>query len=332
MDGNNALVATPPTAVRSSGSGGGSGIFDPARFEHMQRVAKMMAFSTAIPDSLRVAKIKGEDGKVTEQEIPFDRILANCFMIVNQSDRWGMDPFAVAQCTSFVHGRLMYEGKLVAAVLEANLGVRLQYKFFGEDLPLKDRGLGVIVSGIIPGEIEPRTIEGTVADWHKGEKSPWNSPGAWKRQLRYMGAREWARAHAPAIMLGVITDDEADARFDRSDAPPQRQTFQERRKAAAVLVATDIPEEDVTATVVASGATSAATPETSPAADVKPTEEATADLFPADAAVIEDLEARLAKAKPADVAGIEKAMSQKLMSIGDEARAIALEIIQRAKQ
>lgn len=45
-------------------------------------------------------------------------------------------------------------------------------------------------------------------DWHKGPKSPWGNEGAWRRQLRYMGNREWARAHAPAIMLGVYVDDE----------------------------------------------------------------------------------------------------------------------------
>ena len=38
-----------------------------------------------------------------------------------------MDPFAVAQCCSVVHGKLVYEGKLVAAVLDAKLGVRLTY-------------------------------------------------------------------------------------------------------------------------------------------------------------------------------------------------------------
>ena len=68
--------------------------------------------------------------------------------------------------------------------------------------------MGVTVSGTLPGENQPRTITGRVKDWHKGAKSPWAQEGAWKRQLRYMGAREWARAHKPAVMLGIYADDE----------------------------------------------------------------------------------------------------------------------------
>lgn len=183
-------------------------MLDTAKFEHMQRIATIMAETSMIPDSLRMGKVEDEDGKMVEAPLPSHRVQANCFMVVNQAVRWGMDPFAVAQCASVVYGRLMWEGKLVAAVLDANLGVRLNYTF--SDHKAGDQQLAVTVSGTIPGETEPRTISGRVINWHKGPKSPWANEGSWKRQLRYMGAREWARAHAPAIMLGVIADDEAD--------------------------------------------------------------------------------------------------------------------------
>lgn len=171
-------------------------LFDTAQFEHMQRVAVLMARTSMIPDALRM-----KDDEPLEDAV----VIANCFMIVNQARHWRMDPFAVAQCCSIVHGRLMYEGKLVSAVLEANLGVRLHYTF---DNAAGDQ-MGVVVSGVLPGETKPRTIDGKVADWHRGAKSPWAMPSAWKRQMRYMGAREWARAYAPAIMLGVIAIEEA---------------------------------------------------------------------------------------------------------------------------
>jgi hypothetical protein len=48
--------------------------------------------------------------------------------------------------------------------------------------------------------------------------------------------------------------------------------------------------------------------------------------------VITELQTRLAKTKPEGVPAIEKLMAQKLMSIGEDARTIALGIIQRAKQ
>jgi hypothetical protein len=73
-----------------------------------------------------------------------------------------------------------------------------------------DQKLGVRVSGTLPGESKPRTVAGSVAMWHKGGKSPWANPTAWPRQLRYMGAREWCRAHKPSLMLGILTDDEVD--------------------------------------------------------------------------------------------------------------------------
>ena len=77
--------------------------FDPGRFEQMQRLANMMSHSTLVPDHLR----KG----------PREEAIANCFLVVNQAMRWGMDPFAVGQATSVISGKLVYEGKLVAAAV-----------------------------------------------------------------------------------------------------------------------------------------------------------------------------------------------------------------------
>lgn len=171
---------------------------DTARFEHMQRIASVMANSSLVPEQLRVKDNPGAT-------------VANCFLVVNQAVRWGMDPFGVAQCVAVVKGKLCYEGKLVAAVLEAKLGVRLQYDFN----EAQGENLGVTVSGVLPGEVAARTVDGTVALWRtRGDNSPWTAAGNWKRQLRYRGAREWARAHAPAVMLGVYSDDELDDMAD----------------------------------------------------------------------------------------------------------------------
>jgi hypothetical protein len=123
--------------------------------------------------------------------------------------------------------------------------------------------------------------EAAVAAWHKGPKSPWAHPGAWKRQLRYMGAREWARAHAPAIMLGVIADDEAEA-FD------DRQTTRSRPKpaiTAAAAIAADIPEimpdpvEEPAAAALAAAA-KAGKPAAAPSAAPEPAKPAPAAQAP----------------------------------------------------
>ena len=172
-------------------------VLDTGRFEHMQRIATVMAETSLIPETL-----KGENPRQT---------LANCFLVVNQATRWGMDPFAVAQCCSVVHGKLTYEGKLVAAVLDAKLGVRLTYKWSGEG-----ERMAIEVSGVLPdGVVE--SITGTVAEWKTGEKGPWK-PATYRKMLAYRGAREWARLYAPAVMLGVYSDDE----MEQLSRPPMR--------------------------------------------------------------------------------------------------------------
>lgn len=185
-------------------------VLDTARFEHMQRIATLMASTTLVPESLRGER-KGKDFT----PYPPNEVLANCFLVTNQAVRWGLDPFAVAQCCSVVHGKLTYEGKLVAAVLDAKIGVRLKYEWTDADEKMTIR-----VSGVIDGVTE--TIEGSVADWKTtGNNTPW-TPKQYRKMLAYRGAREWARLYAPAVMLGVYADDEMD-RLDaasRSAPPP----------------------------------------------------------------------------------------------------------------
>lgn len=180
-------------------------VLDTARFEHMQRIATVMAHSNLIPDTLCFEK-QGDE----KVPLPMEVVTANCFLVVNQAVRWNMDPFAVAQCVSVVHGKLCYEGKLIAAVMEGKLGVELEYEFSGQGDAMK-----VIVSGAINGKPvvdskgKPKTIEGTVGEWKTtGRGSPWEARGGHVRMLRYRGAREWGRVYAPGLMLGVYSDDE----------------------------------------------------------------------------------------------------------------------------
>lgn len=184
-------------------------LLDTSRFEHMQRIAGTMAACSLIPDAL-----KGQTPQTT---------LANCFLVVNQAVRWNMDPFAVAQSVAIVHGKLCYEGKLVAAVLEQKLGIRLRYEWNNAT----GDALGIKVSGAFPdGRVE--TVEGTVGQWKTtGNNSPWGKLP--KLMLAYRGSREWARLYAPGVMLGVYTEDELqdmqeDARATRArnvTPPPQ---------------------------------------------------------------------------------------------------------------
>lgn len=198
---------------------------DTARFEHMQRIANVMARSTMIPETLRTVGPKDH-----KEDLPVEQVMANCFLVVNQAVRWGMDPFAVVSCCSVVYGRLSYEGKLVAAVLDAKLSVQLEFHFTGDptseafriyisDHPFTDEIIAKLRPGIsIPGF---RLWDGSVAEWKTtGAGTPWTQKN-YKRMLIYRGTRDWTRIYEPAIMLGVYTEDELieladDARARRS--------------------------------------------------------------------------------------------------------------------
>jgi hypothetical protein len=201
-------------------------LFDSGTFDTILRATDMLAQSTWLPDTLTTTK--DEAGNAVR--LPEAAVRSNCFLVVELARRWNASPIAVAQCVSLVHGKICVEGKLVHAMLEAQLGVRLKYTFDEN----AGESLGVVVSGTLPGEDEARTVEGTVAQWRtKGTGSPWMVAANWKRQLRYRGAREWARAHAPAVLLGIYTPDELDDGETRDITP---------RGAGPALPAPDIPD------------------------------------------------------------------------------------------
>lgn len=181
-------------------------VLDTARFEHMQRIAKVMAASSLIPETLR-----REGPKNNQVDLSPEQVFANCFLVVNQAVRWNMDPFAVVQCCSVVYGRLMYEGKLVAAVLEARLGLELNYRWNDAS----GDALRVIVNAtasdgrlVKDGNGNLKEVSGSVGEWKTtGAGTPWNGKQD-RKMLTYRGAREWARMFAPGTMLGVYSDDE----------------------------------------------------------------------------------------------------------------------------
>ena len=213
-------------------------LFDSAKFEHMVRIAKVMGECSLIPDSLA----KDKDGAW----LPAKTVMANCVLVVNQAVRWNMDPFAVAQCASVVHGRLMWEGKLVQAVIETKLpAIRFKTTYQGTGM---DRAIQV--SARIDGEV--RNVEGTVKDWCTRKKNG-EIADAWLRQpdtmLHYRGMRQWARQWAPALMLGVYTDDEMDELQDNR-----------RAEAARVVSRPPAPPEDVQERALVEPAREAAKP------------------------------------------------------------------------
>lgn len=155
----------------------------PTTFEGAVRFAEMMARAKMVPSHLQ-----GSPG--------------DCLLIVEQAGRWGMSPFAVAQCTSVIQGRLMFEGKLVAAALHTSgaLATRLDYQYSGEGA---SRAIRVLAT--LTGETAPRFVDVRLAD-AKTNNGMWTKQP--DQQLAYHGARVWARRYAPEVMLGVYAPEE----------------------------------------------------------------------------------------------------------------------------
>ena len=171
-------------------------VFDTGRFEHMQRIASVMAQCEYVPEALRQGGTK--------------QAAANCFMIVNQAVRWQMDPFALAQHAYELKGKLGYEGKVIAAAInsDARLDGRLRYEFSG-DVGTPQRTVKVIGRFADTGQTEE--LEGSVEQWRTKDKGGnWKSiwQGQCDQQLTYRGVREWARRYMPEKILGVYSGDE----------------------------------------------------------------------------------------------------------------------------
>lgn len=182
---------------------------DTGRFEHCYRIAKLMASASLIPDHLKI------DPR-SKQPLAPETIAANCFMIVNQAFRWEFDPFGVAPETYIVGGKLAFQGKLVAAAINARAGLeeRLSYSFEGK--PGTD-DFTVTVSGRLKGEAAPRTVRVSVGQ-AKTQNEMWRKDP--EQKLIYTGAIKWARRHTPEIILGVLIEDEVDETSMRNVTPP----------------------------------------------------------------------------------------------------------------
>ena len=128
--------------------------------------------------------------------------LGGAMFVIEQAMRWNMSVYAVAMETSFISGKPMFSGKLVAAAVQSIGGIvgRLTYDYSGQG---DDRT--VIVRGTMRGEPAPRGVTVRVCDVKTSNKYWTTQPD---QQLAYSGARVWARRHAPEVMLGVSSEEE----------------------------------------------------------------------------------------------------------------------------
>ena len=202
-------------------------------FGQLQRVAKLMAHSALVPSHLQT--VWDSDGNIKEDKT------SDCFLVCAQAFRWKMDPFAVAQSSFVLSGKLGYEGKLIAGVINSSpkLSKTLNYEYSGEG-----DGRKVRVYATLKGEDEPRSVEGTVRQWKQQRNPKWNEMP--DQMLCYRGAREWARRHMPEVILGISSIDEVEeiAAAEPTEVVVEPENLDAFVNATVVETKDDPPEKD----------------------------------------------------------------------------------------
>lgn len=153
-----------------------------------------------------------------------------CMAIISRSITWNLDPFAVAQATYEVKGKIGYEGKLCQAILENSGSIegQLKFEFFGDWDKLRGKfkmtgavgsgerkpqqlwtdedeiGLGVKVSAQVKGETTPREEEFFFAEMQPRNSTLWILRP--KQQMRYATARAYGNLATPGIFMGIPFD------------------------------------------------------------------------------------------------------------------------------
>lgn len=185
---------------------------DIARIE--ERLDRVAAGNTAVSDQLggivfqnmtevmEFAKLMSLSGNAVPKHMQGNPGM--CLAVCVQALEWRFSPFAVANKSYEVQGRLCFESQLVHALIEQRAPIRgrLQHRFEGEGDDRK-----CVVTAILRETGE--TMEYTSPAISK--ITPKNSP-LWKTkpdlQLYYNTSRDFCRAYFPDVLLGVYAQDE----------------------------------------------------------------------------------------------------------------------------
>lgn len=169
-----------------------------------------------------------------------------CFAVVTRAITWKLDPQAVAQSTfQTPGGRVGYEGKLIQAILEnsGRLEGNVKYdhrgdwgkikgKFelkkgqSGKEYPVPTwtradaKGLSVVVSAKVKGELEPRALEVDLDDMFPLNSTLWATRP--RQQICYTACRAFANIACPGLLMGEPFDVDRDSAVGMRDITPAR--------------------------------------------------------------------------------------------------------------
>lgn len=167
---------------------------DPQRFEFAQRIGKMLATATMVPDHFR-------------------NNLGNCLIAINLSERLNVDTFMLMQTLYVVHGKPGIESKLGTALFNERTKLftpPLRYEKEGDYPHGKDARCRAYAKDKASGEI----VYGEWIDWPMVEAEGWASKNGskWKtmpgQMFVYRAAMFFIRQYEAGVLLGLQTREE----------------------------------------------------------------------------------------------------------------------------
>ena len=218
------------------------GLLNLEAFELSQRVAKMLASSTLVPEQYRaITKVKaGKDnnGQWVYQDVENPNGLSNCVIALNMANRMGADPLMIMQNLYLIEGRPSWSSQFIMASINS-CGRFSSLRFEIEDLGEKEveyqdtawvnnrkqtttKKIKIqnisCVAWVIERESGERlesskiSIEMAVKEgWYQKNGSKWQTMP--EQMLRYRAASFFGRVYAPELLMGLRSADEEQDRI-----------------------------------------------------------------------------------------------------------------------
>lgn len=202
------LSAIDADAIIPRTSKGNVTIFRNAEtFELAQRMAKMLSWSTLVPTDYQ-AQVQDQSGKWVDNPVA----LGNCVIAIEIASRLGKSPMMVMQNLDVIYGRPSFRATFVTALVnESPLFSRLKKQEEGE-LGTDSYRVRAYATELATGDtlygtwITPAMVK--AEGWANKKGSKWVSMP--QQMYWYRAATFWCREHAPDLLLGMQTADEAE--------------------------------------------------------------------------------------------------------------------------
>jgi hypothetical protein len=165
--------------------------FDVLKFEHGQRVAKMLATSTMIPDAFR-------------------NNVGNIMIALNYADRLGVDVFMLMQSMFVLSGKPGIESKMVISMVNQSGTFKgpLQWEWSGtegqDDWTCTAYATHKKTDERLELSIDWKTVK--AEGWLNKNGSKWRTMP--KQMFRYRTASWFANSYCPEVKMGIMTTEE----------------------------------------------------------------------------------------------------------------------------